>query len=295
VTRRYSALVLQPAPALPERTQFAEVLSTRFLDTDVAAPEEFSEDGLYVIETGGRLVAVERIGEPMRHDPLAAPVQPERPFDAAPVIEGHGAHLRIADLEEPEDDAAARCSARIVTVMAGVLARMTKGQGVYYPASGAVLPETEALRAAHSLHAGVSPIEAWASLYPLGPATDAPDAVHGCCTQGLVAILGREIEVAPVPITRRKALDRGYGMVWRALDGEDPLADGQDLRDGEDTLIGRLRAAPEWLRPGIPAWVLVGPEAVIDPKRLKLKRGVDPAVLRTPARAPAEPDTAESA
>ena len=299
MTRRFSALVLQDTPLIPDPEQFANVLSTRFLEGEsVAAPEDLAEDGLFVLEIAGRLIAVERLEGPMPHVPLGSPVQPERPFPAREVIEGHAAHLRVADLEEPEDAAGARESARLVTVVAGVLGRMTKARGAFYPQSGAVLPENEALRAAHTLHSGVSPIEAWATFYPLGPNDDGAGTVHGCCTRGLLALIGREIEVAPVPITRRKALDRAYGAVWRALDGEDPLEDDQELRDSEDTVIARVRAARQWLREGVPAWVLVGPEAVIDEKRLRLRRGVDPAILTTPLRpgaaadAPASEETA---
>jgi hypothetical protein len=283
VSRRFTTLVLLSQPALPEPEPLEQVLTARFDRCGPAeVPRDMVEDDLMVVDLGGELMALERIDAPMPHAPLDAPVQPERPFDASEAVSAHAACLRVVGLEEPADSAAALRQARAVTVTAGVLARMLKGLAAFYPTSGALLPEGEALRAAHTVQAGVSPIEAWVTFYPLGPEEDGETVPHGACTLGLEPLIGREIEVAPLPMTRRKALDRAYGATWRALDGEDPLEDGLELRDADDKVYATVRAARHWLREGVPAWVLVGPDAVVEPRKLRLKRGTDPAVLKTP-------------
>jgi len=300
LTRRFSTLILHDEPWTPDTAQLVDIMNSRFAalgETVAIEPEEPTEAGLALFEIASRLIAVERVAGPMAHAPLDAPVQPERAWDPAEAVAGHGAYLRIADLDPAEDAAARRLSARIVTMLAGVLGRMSKTRAVYYPHSGALLPENEALRAAHMVLGGVSPIEAWTTIYPIGAAEADPALAHGACTHGLDLVLGREIELAPAPMAPRKALDRLYGAVWQALDGEDGFADGMEWRDAEGRLIATVRAVPGFLRPDVPAFVLVAPDAVVDAKRLRLRRGVDPEILRCPVPRPAEaaPDDALSA
>ena len=282
MTGLFSALVIQDTAAMPDRVQLARVLDQHFV-AGTEAPADLAEDGVFALEMEGVLLAVERVDTPLPHDPLGAGVQPARPWPAGPVLDGHGAHLRVAALETPDDAGEAKRAARLCTIVAGIVTRITKARGLFVPSSGAVLPEVEALRAAHSAAAGVSPIEAWVTFYPLGPDADGEGRPHGALSHGIAPLLGREIEVAPVPITRRKALDRVYGLAWRVLDGAGPPAEGEELRDSEDHRIGTVRVVPGWLREGQPAWVIVGPEAVVEPRRLSLKKGQDPAVLTTPS------------
>ncbi|MEM1345850.1 MAG: hypothetical protein AAGI34_14900 [Pseudomonadota bacterium] len=321
---RFSATVLLGEGWLPDPETLLEVLETRFGELGTAVVVEGGDDTVMALELDGTLIALERLETPLTDDPLAAAVQPARNWDPAPALAAHKAQLRVvahaqANPETPEAKAdpgtpeakadpgtpeakadpktpeakepspaqtPTRRAALAATALAGILARMAKAEVVYYPASGALLSSEDALRATQAVLRGVSPIEAWATIYVLGPGgqPDGSGVPHGGYTDGLEALLGREIELAPTPLSHIQAHDRLYGAIWKALDGEEAFEEGRELRAGDDTLVARIRAVEAWLRPGVPALVLVGPEAVVDMHHLELKPGVDPAVLRhTPA------------
>lgn len=284
MARSYSALVLTAEPRLPDAETLRSVLEQRFPRLGTLGTVEADEEaGLIGLELDGAPVAIERCAGRMPFDPLGTAIQPERDWDPREAVDKHGAYLRVASRAEGEGEKAARTVAARVVALSGILMRLVDSPAAYVPASGALLSPADGLRATHAVMNEVSPIEAWVTLYALRPpeilAAGEKEKPQGCYTAGLTALLGREIELAPVPVTRRQALDRLYGAVWQVLDGGGAFDDGQELRDSDGNLLARVRLSEGFLRKGVPAFVLVGDEAVVDGKRLRLKPGFGPDVL----------------
>lgn len=288
----YSALVLLREPWFPEDEVLRTVLAQRFAELgELGAVSSDPDAGLMALELGGVAIGIERRSGRMPYDPLDAPVQPERDWDCAAAVAGHTAHLRIGALAAEDTPVSRRQAAALVVALAGVLTRMAEAEVAFVPASGALLSPTDGMRVAHAVMNGVSPLEAWMTLYALRPreiaAIGEVGPPQGAYTTGLAALIGREIELAPLPVPRRQALDRLIGAAWQVLDGDGPFTDRQELRDPDGDLIARVRLSEGFLRKGVPAFVLVGEKAVVDARRLRLKRGVRREVLSHVLPAPA--------
>jgi len=296
LARRFSTLILLGAPTGVDTEKLAGVIDSRFPTLgETHAPGHLAGADMSALQVGDRLLVIERVDTPIEHDPLAAPVQPERPWDPAGALGTHAAHLRIAEADVPESLGDARAGAGLVTAVAGILARMTGALALYFPQAGSFVGPEGALQLTSMVTAGVSPLEAWSSFYVIGSGADSETGSHGALTLGLAPVLGREIELAPLAISRKRAVERAYRAAWQALDADPPLADQATLTDFEGHEIATVRLVPEWLRTGVPALVLVAPDSVVDQRRLRLKRGVSPKVLRPAARQEKEMDDAAGA
>lgn len=161
--------------------------------------------------------------------------------------------------------------ATIVTLVAGALARLGPTAGVLFPASGIVVGPDEAYRAGRTALRGVSPIETWIAFYPFQPENRTEGPANGAFTRGLAPFIGREIEMAPSDIDARTALTRLQGAVWQALDAEHEFLDGSVLGDPLSPGRARVRLADAWLRPQVPAIVLVGVDSFVEPETLTLR------------------------
>ncbi|MGF1500305.1 MAG: hypothetical protein ACFBSD_00675 [Paracoccaceae bacterium] len=278
MTTEYAAIVLLERPWQADPAELSRVLTERFPALGVIRPAgdaDRTDDALHpMIEIDGAPVLIEQTATRLDFDETLRPFRLYRDWDHEAALFTHRVQLRVSAGGDGHGLLWAKAYATAVTLVAGALAKLLPARAVFYPASDIFLSPDAALMAGRTALKGVSPIEAWAGIIPFTP-ENAPDRYRGAMTVGLRGFLGRELELAPVPVPPRHVLDRIRGAVWQALDGETPLADRGTIRgpaiDGVESEGLLLRGASEWLRPGVPAWVLIAPDAAIDANTLHLK------------------------
>lgn len=262
----------------------------RDLAADLA--ERFPMLGIPVAATATRLVIdgapVEIHLEPGRcpYDPARQTLRPLRNWDPAEALIAHRAHISVRCAGNEGGLHWMRAYATVATIAAGALLWHTQGLALYFPSSGAFLPMVGARAAVNTAIRGVSPLEAWVSFYAIAPANLEGDGYRGAATGGLLPFLGQEIELAPLPMDAQAAIDRLRGVVWMALDGDEPLTPGTELTGPLGERGMAVRQAAEWLRPGVPALVLVGLDSAIDADTLDLKAAAGRPALSLPKGLP---------
>ena len=262
----FEVQILLAEPRRPDLPQLAD---------DIA--EQFPMLGAPAISGAGRLIVdgapVEIRCEPARcrHDPTRQTLRPVRAWDPTDALIAHRAHISVRCSGAESGLSWMRAYATVATISAGLLLGQTEGLALYFPASEAFLPMVAARAAVNTAIRSVSPLDAWVSFYAIAPANLEGDGYRGAATGGLLPFLGHEIELAPLPIDAQAAIDRLRGVVWMALDGDEPLTSGTELSGPMGARGMAVRQAPEWLRPGIPALVLVGAGSIVDAATLDLK------------------------
>ncbi len=287
VAQGYTAEVLLERPWRFDMGELAEALGTRFdaLGSVAAVPAE-GPDLPDALDIDGARLPIEIHDQKAEIADPAPGLLPVRSWDPDPAIGRHRAHIRVSCGGAGGGLVWMKAYATVVTLVAGALAKLGPGLAVRFPASDVYLAPDDAYLAGRTALRGVSPIEAWVSLYVIAavapqpeapeegmPALPAPEA-HGALTLGLRPFLGREIALAPVQVAPHQAAERARGAAWNALDGETPLADGQEIVDPHSGYRTRVRAAREWVRPGLPVFVLVGADSTVDAETLALRQAV---------------------
>lgn len=277
---RYTATVLLEKRWEFDPAELAEVLAERFPDLGTlegrADPDAPRATVLSV--DGAEVRILLRDGPaPDAPDPDGRDrdgFSPQRLRPPGALLENHIARLELSCGGYGGGLAWAKAYASVVTLVAGALARLGPATGVLLPSPGTVLSPDEAYRAGRTALSGVSPIEAWVALYPYTPENRTKEILSGGFTRGLAAFIGREIELAPAPIDPRTALSRLHGAVWQALDGEaaeERFQDGGWFGEALSPARAQVRCVSSWLRPGVPAIVLIGSGSLVEPDTLSLR------------------------
>ncbi len=266
---RFTAVILLERSWSFDFAELAEILAERFDVLGEIRAEVPEGSGPPILTIDGAPLPIE-----IEHSRWEGELEPDglgtwRSWDLGPALADHRAHILVSCATPGSGFTWAKAVATVVTLIAGALARLGPALAVVYPSAGTVLPVDDAYRAGRMATAGVSPIEAWVGFMPVRP-ENGPEGCHGALSRGLRIFIGREVEVAPAPMEPRRAIDRAHGAAWQALDGDDPLAEGATIGGPLASVGLRIRAAPDWLRPGVPAFVLLSPDAVVDPETLTL-------------------------
>lgn len=260
----FIAVVLLERPWTAEPEAVAEWMQEPFgavVPIAAAADPGTGEPRLVV---DGAPVPLLSLSQPRPADPPPKGFRPARGWDPEPALTLHRAHVTVSCEGPGTGPDWMRAYATVVTLVAGAIARMGPAMAVVFPHSGAVLGPREAFAAARTAVRGVSPVEAWITIAPVRPLNPGLENHAGAVTTGLLPLAGYEIELAPRPATPRAAVDRVAGAVWRVLDGNgDPAAT-------DDPVPPAARRVPGWLRPGVPATVLVDAASPVDPETLTL-------------------------
>jgi len=266
---RFDILVLTDRAVLPDMAELSEALTERYPALGpVRADPEGAPRSLDV--DGARLqIAAVELRAPIMSRPGG--LKPARRWDPGPALKAHRAHLKVSCVGPGTGRYWMRALATVATASATIIARMTEARALFVPSAGTFLAPKDAVIATETALRGVSPIEAWVALAAVTPANIADDRLKGAATDGLRAFTGHELELAPAEATARDALDRLYGLTWMALDGDEPLRPGPlHQPGGEAGAPAMLCRADAWLRPGVPALVLVPPGSPVDPESLAL-------------------------
>ncbi|MEO0620978.1 MAG: hypothetical protein AAF183_02010 [Pseudomonadota bacterium] len=273
---RYTAIVLLERRWEFDPVELADVLSERFPELGSLSGRGDPKDPTRVslaIDGAEIRIAHRRgspAGLPASDGADAFGYRPQRSSEPGPLLSGHVTHLEVTCGDYGAGLEWMKAYATVITLVAGALARLGPARGVLFPSAGTVLTPQEAYQAGRTALRGVSPIEAWVALYPYTPENRTEEPVAGAFTRGLTAFIGREIELAPSPIDGRTALSRLHGAAWQALDGETAFEDGSWMGDPFSAGRAKVRRSDGWLRPDVPAIVLVGTDSVVEPMSLEL-------------------------
>lgn len=215
-------------------------------------------------------------------------------MDVEPVLTLHRAHVRVSRASRQAGLSALKANAALVSIVAAGIGMQLSARGVLFEDSGTLHDAVSARRAGLTAIRGVSPIEAWVGVCPISIDGRGGPPLQGAVTRGLRGLIGREIEIAPAPGTQAEAVRRLEGMAWRVLDGELTLREGDEVSpsaDGEARL--NVHDTDAWLRPGVPAHVLVAPDAAVEIGTLVPKAGFGRTRPPSPGKASLGTSSAE--
>jgi len=274
--RQFEVRVLLGAACQPDLAALAKTLSDQFSMIGPAVPTELSDGPGLAVDGAEISVTLREARCGFRTlAPFGGPGSAEGVSAGDPAA-CHTAFFSVICRGPEAGRSWMRAYATVASTAALVIGGQTDGTALVFPSSRVLLPPKRARIAVETAVRGVSPIEAWISFHPLrphrpdGPAIDA-SAMHGAVTMGLAPFLGREMELAPMPLAEAEALQRLYAAAWLGLDGEVPLAEGAAVRLPGVDLEVRLALSSGWARPGTPAIVLLAPNSPFDPVTLRQK------------------------
>src|SRR6056297_2528249 len=277
----FNAVVLLRRPWRADAGALAAWLHERYGALIPIATLLGADGGPAFLTVDGALVPITVIDAPYSADPAPHGLRPVRGWDPEAALGLHRAHLIVSCGGEREGPDWMCAYATVVTIVAGALVRLAPAMAVVYPSSGAILPPQEAFAAARVAVRGVSPMEAWVTVAPVRPDTPGLEGHHGAVTTGLAPLAEREIEIAPLELPPEQAVARATGAAWRVLDGGgDPAA---AIGPADDVVRPVVRQVEAWLRPGVPATVIVDPSSPVDPETLALRPRVVRPITETAA------------
>lgn len=272
---RYSAELLLDKAWDFDPAELAEVIAERFPQmgpVELAHKDLQQGRGDAVLDVDG--ASVELVVSDTRLEAgVATPaLRPVRDWDPEPALTLHRAHVQISCGGPGDGTIWSKAYASVVTIVAGAMAMLGPGAAVRYPLSGATLTTEAAYEAGRTALRGVSPLDAWVTIYAFTPDNPVAQGSYGAFSKGLAPFIGRELALAPAPITPAKAVERIKGAAWAALDGDEPLRDGVEFRDPTGAHSLTVKAAREWVRPGVPVLVLMDADTIVDPETLSIRQ-----------------------
>lgn len=169
----------------------------------------------------------------------------------------------------------ARALAALATLVASAVAGRTESIAILWPDSWACLAPAAFEDAAGAILRGEAPLSVWCAFAHSNPARVGGADMTGVASLGLRTYVGRELELAPTVATPREA-ERGIEEAARRLiSGKWAPEDNEALSLDSFKQPLSVRIADDgFLRTGVPAVVLVAPDAAIDAVTLTRKRGV---------------------
>jgi len=272
MTIRFNALVLLSNPLGLDMEQTAQEM---FLRHPALGPVEYSGDEMTgTLTVDGATLSVAAVNGVYPESEFRPPLKLTTRTGNTPVSPKHNAYILISYEGEGEGLEWAKAYAALVTLAAATFAQNPGVTGVFWPASYGLWSREQVTEAAEEIMTGQSPIDSWISFAQIAPNNVGRDDVLGVVTFGLKPFLGREIELAPEPISVQKALTSVYGAIWLMLDDGKVFTDGSRVSGPGIGGSYTIRDVEFWLRRGTPAYVLVGPDAVVDAETL-LPEGVE--------------------
>lgn len=272
MTRRIEAFILLRTGWRPEIAAFAKAIEDRFPEIGpvaghAAAAESGTPDRL---EVDGASVALSVVNAPYPPEQLLAPVRLIDHVDPDALVATQLAYVMLS-AEAPEGEAEiVEAYAALVTLVAATVTAEAPALAAFWSESWRLLAPPEMARAAERVMEGDPPRDVWISFAELRGQRAGGGANRGLMSFGLRAFCGREVEVAPAPMTLAEAEAMARTVVARMLDGP-AIADGESLEHEGRVAPATLRLADRYLRPRQPAVVVVVPDAVVAADTLEPK------------------------
>lgn len=222
------------------------------------------------LSASGITLAVEARAVPETMEAFDPPMRTLRSPATVEAARLHAGVLTIEASAPPSDPEDARLQARAMHAVAAALVPLMPTLAVFWRTSWSLTRPETFVEAAPGPTSGRAPVGIWAGFATVAPRGDAGDAI-GMVSYGLAPFLGREIELAPAPTSAGDALRLMTMVAQHLLDERLVPTDGQSLVLPEGPGFLTVRTRDSWLRPDVPALVIVGDDAVVDPETLAVK------------------------
>ncbi|MEM6679159.1 MAG: hypothetical protein AAF675_14940 [Pseudomonadota bacterium] len=281
MTPRLEAYVLLNGPWKPDAGEFATVLEARYPGIGRVrgdAPEEGS--GMPTVFTvDGAAVQVSMVGAPYPPEQLEPPMRLLEHVDTEEVARAHVAYMMISTewtASDDPDDAGenaemAAAYAALLTLVTATVAEEAPALAAFWTESWRFVSIDEIKEAAAAVMRGEPPLSLWYALAEVKGARAGGGDMRGMMSFGLRAFCGREIEVAPAPLSAMAAQGIARDLAERIFAGDLP-EDHAALPHDALEAPAVLRHAERFMRPQQPVALIVPPGASIDVETLEPKR-----------------------
>ncbi|MBK0398073.1 hypothetical protein H0I76_02635 [Limibaculum sp. M0105] len=226
----------------------------------------------------GAQVEISAVSAPYPQEQLHPPMR-TLGHDAAEVdrlTEGQAAYAVVSTSFDGDGLDINLAHAALVTLMTGVVAHRANALAVIWPDSWVCQTPKAFEDAAASVLRGQAPVNLWCAFAQSNPPQLGGAEMTGIVSFGLRKFIGRELELAPTPAVPGEAIACMREAARRLLAGEwEPADYGEIALKSFASPLGVRLADQGFLRPGMPAVVLVAPEAAVDLRTLARKTGKD--------------------
>jgi hypothetical protein len=190
-----------------------------------------------VFSIGNIPVSVMQLPFPVPMDSFTSAFAANRSWkDAESAVARHKAHLVVSVMDSVDEFDDAKAAARCLTVLAGILVRLTQTAGVYW-APGDVISSAEAfMLAEEKAFVDEPPVEEWIQFLFYGAPRDTSGRpTLAATTNGLRAFIGRELDLQPLALPPLEVAKLIYGPAWLILKQGPVIKDGDTIKgDGAE-------------------------------------------------------------
>jgi hypothetical protein len=275
---RIEAYVLLAKPGAPDFDEVVSELEWRYPQVGKVRLQRGSEteyQATLVVE--GAPVEIHYVGAPYPLEQLHPPTRTIG-YDVDEVMRltaNLSGYVVVSVSSEQEGLDWTLAYAALVTLVASTVASQSKAAAIFWPDSWSCLPPAKFDEAASSVLCGKPPLTLWIALATANPARVGGAEMSGIATLGLRKFAGRELELAPMPAVSSEATGCIREAAGRLLSGEWSPEDFETLKLKSLSEPLTVRIAEEgFLRLGMPAVVLVSPDAAVDAETLTRKGSV---------------------
>ena len=275
MTIRIDAYVLLKKSWTPDFTAVAAELEWRYPQIGKVRKRRGSGD-----EEKSATIMVE--GAPVEVNMITAPYPPEHllppmkmiGFDlqkTAELTQGQSSYLLISVTSPSADLEWVRAHAALVTLVTVAVAAKAGASAVFWADSWSCMDSQVFEAQSADVLRGAPPVELWCSFAHANPSRVGGAGMNGIASLGLRAFGGRELELAPVADLPGAAVDDMRDRCRRLIAGEWVPEDQEKIRlDAFDDPL-TVRLSDGFMRPGVPAVVLVAVNASVDAETMARK------------------------
>lgn len=275
MTIRIDAYVLLKRPWKPDFDAIASEFEWRYPQLGKARVRRGKGgDGQGTITVDGAAVEISHVGAPYPAEQMHPPIRTlgHDVEEVARLTMGQSAYVVVTASCEAAGMEWCRAYAALVTLVADVVAAKADALAVMWPDSWACLSPAAFEEAAGAVLRGQVPVNLWVAFAQSNPPVLGGAEMTGIVTLGLRHFMGRELELAPMPSLAGEAIGCMREAVGRLTAGTWMPEDHGTLRLDCYPAPLAVRLCPEgFLRRGVPAAVLIAPEAAVDPQTLARK------------------------
>ncbi|MEM1382931.1 MAG: hypothetical protein AAF713_17215 [Pseudomonadota bacterium] len=266
---RFNAVVLLERAWTPDIGSIAALIAQHY--PVLGKPDWRMEGDEGVLVLDGAEVRIATVPAALLSSDLKPPMLMLGQPDANAIAERQKAHVVVSAEGEGEGQGPTwtKAYAAITTLVTTIVASEAPALlSIFWPHASVFWTLEQAQRAAEAILSGSTPLEQWIGFAIVTPSNIDRDDVGGMVTWGLRAFVGKEIELAPAPLPPAQVGRHVIGVCKLILDGGATFRDRETLRADAGGPVFVIRERDFWLRRGIPAYVLISEDAVVDPETL---------------------------
>ncbi|MEM7497676.1 MAG: hypothetical protein AAF371_06755 [Pseudomonadota bacterium] len=278
---RIEAYVLLNGAWSPDAMDFAAALSARFpgIGRVRGKQAEAGSGTPHTVSVDGATVQISVVNAPYPTEQLMPPLRLMEDIDPEPAARAQVAYAMLSsEWPDIEGEEQAEAKAEIALAFSALLTLVTAQVMRDAPSLLAFWTESWRLRTAEEMDAaadgvmqGKPPFDLWYSLAEIKGSRAGGDDMRGTMSFGLRPFCGREIEVAPAPVSAAATEALARGMAKRLIEGK-RVEDYEALPHPALEEPAVVRLADRFMRPRQPVVLIVPPGAGIDSESLQAKK-----------------------